>query len=214
MPSSSRLYMAPDGQEDTHAGLMQCSQIRGRYIIKTSSNSVLIDSSIFCTFGSSSPVIWPPARSSSQFGPHSIFIKSPSRTISGALPAGVFSAGCLLMFHNHSSKVHSSHQSSAGSGYRKGLRADSFSGLISVQAFLFQRPAAFIFVLVLPLLRVADARLCFYIIEVHIFRTGTVCPRVFAGDGARVATDAFIQVHDHPDLRFNLQANQPPSACG
>lgn len=104
-----------------------------------------------------------------------------------------FSAGCLLTFHNHSSKVHSSHQSSAGSGYRKGLQAGLFSGLTSVQAFLFQRPAAFIFVLVLPLLRVADARLCFYIIEVHIFRTGTVCPRVFAGDSARVATDAFIK---------------------
>lgn len=214
MPSSSRLYMAPDGQDETHAGLMQCSQIRGKYIIKTSSNSVLIDSSIFCTLGSSSPVMWPPARSSSQFGPHSIFMKSPSRTISGVLPAGVFSAGCSLMFHNHSSKVHSNHQLTADSDYRKGLQADWFSSPISARAFLFQCPAAFIFVLVLPLLRVADARLCFYIIEVHIFRTGTVCPRVFASDAARVAADAFIQVHDHTDLRFNLQANRPPSACG
>lgn len=214
MPSSSRLYMAPDGQDETHAGLMQCSQIRGKYIIKTSSNSVLIDSSIFCTLGSSSPVMWPPARSSSQFGPHSIFIKSPVKDDFGRATGWCFSAGCSLMFHNHSSRAHSNHQSTADSDYRKGLQADWFSSPISARAFLFQCPAAFIFVLVLPLLRVADARLCFYIIEVHIFRTGTVCPRVFAGDAARVAADAFIQVHDHTDLRFNLQANRPPSACG
>lgn len=30
MPSSSRLYIAPEGQEETHAGLRQCSQMRGR----------------------------------------------------------------------------------------------------------------------------------------------------------------------------------------
>ncbi len=30
MPSSSRLYIAPDGQEATQDGLRQCSQIRGR----------------------------------------------------------------------------------------------------------------------------------------------------------------------------------------
>ncbi|CPU68080.1 Uncharacterised protein [Mycobacteroides abscessus] len=30
MPSSARLYMAPEGQEATHAGLRQCSQMRGR----------------------------------------------------------------------------------------------------------------------------------------------------------------------------------------
>ena len=30
MPSSTRLYIAPDGHEDTHDGLRQCSQMRGR----------------------------------------------------------------------------------------------------------------------------------------------------------------------------------------
>src|SRR5699024_8567028 len=30
MPSSSRLYIAPDGQEDTHDEFLQCSQIRGK----------------------------------------------------------------------------------------------------------------------------------------------------------------------------------------
>lgn len=30
MPSSTRLYIAPDGQDETHDGLRQCSQIRGR----------------------------------------------------------------------------------------------------------------------------------------------------------------------------------------
>ena len=30
MPSSVRLYMAPDGQADTQVGFRQCSQMRGR----------------------------------------------------------------------------------------------------------------------------------------------------------------------------------------
>ena len=30
MPSSSRLYIAPDGQDATQDGLRQCSQMRGR----------------------------------------------------------------------------------------------------------------------------------------------------------------------------------------
>src|SRR5699024_1555152 len=72
-----RLYMAPEGQADTQGALIQCSQIRGKYIMNTSSNSVLIDSSIATTFGSCKPVIWPPARSSSQLGPHSKSMNSP-----------------------------------------------------------------------------------------------------------------------------------------
>src|SRR5262245_37439929 len=39
MPSSARLYMAPDGQADTHAGLRQCSQIRGKWNMNVFSNS-------------------------------------------------------------------------------------------------------------------------------------------------------------------------------
>ena len=30
IPSSSRLYIAPDGHDATHDGFRQCSQIRGR----------------------------------------------------------------------------------------------------------------------------------------------------------------------------------------
>ena len=30
IPSSSRLYIAPDGHDATHEGFRQCSQIRGR----------------------------------------------------------------------------------------------------------------------------------------------------------------------------------------
>ncbi|MNN66521.1 hypothetical protein D3C81_1821040 [compost metagenome] len=52
IPSSSRLYIAPDGQLETQGGLMQCSQILGRYIINTCSNSIRTDSSIPAILGS------------------------------------------------------------------------------------------------------------------------------------------------------------------
>ena len=52
-----------------------------------------------------------------------------------------------------------------------------------------------VFILVLPLFRVADARFCFDVVEVHIFCTGTVCPCVFACDAACMAADAFVKVH-------------------
>jgi hypothetical protein len=38
MPSSSRLYSEPEGQEATQAGLMQWLQMRGRYMWKVFSN--------------------------------------------------------------------------------------------------------------------------------------------------------------------------------
>ena len=37
MPSSSRLYIAPEGQEATHDGFRQCSQMRGRKNMKACS---------------------------------------------------------------------------------------------------------------------------------------------------------------------------------
>src|SRR5699024_7654922 len=71
MPSSSRLYNAPEGQDATQDGLRQCSQIRGKYIINVFSYSIEICSCSSCTFGSSGTTSLPPAKSSSQFGPHS-----------------------------------------------------------------------------------------------------------------------------------------------
>ena len=94
----------------------QCSQIRGRYIINTSSNSVRILFSIFSTFGSCSPVIWAPARSSSQFGPHRISINSPVKAILAGRQAVFSVLGCLSMFHSHSSKAHNNHQLSGDLG--------------------------------------------------------------------------------------------------
>lgn len=75
MPSSSRLYMAPDGQAETHAGLRQCSQIRGRWNMKVFSNSNLTFSTMFLRFGSWSKVS--PPSESSQLAPQVIDIGSP-----------------------------------------------------------------------------------------------------------------------------------------
>ncbi|ADH06717.1 hypothetical protein BMB171_C1904 [Bacillus thuringiensis BMB171] len=57
---------------------------------------------------------------------------------------------------------------------------------------IFQFPAAFIFLLIFPLLRITNARFCFYVIEVHIFSTWTICPGVFARYATSMAADAFI----------------------
>jgi hypothetical protein len=63
------LYIAPEGQEATQEGLMQCSQIRGRYIMNACSNSILTLSSRSRRFGSLVAEVREAARSSSQFGP-------------------------------------------------------------------------------------------------------------------------------------------------
>src|SRR5699024_1522801 len=91
IPSSSLLYIAPDGQEATQLGFKQCSHNLGKYIINVWSKLNLISSSIFCMFGSVGPVTCAPARSSSQFGPHFISSFFPEITDSA------FATGeCLL----------------------------------------------------------------------------------------------------------------------
>src|SRR5699024_329132 len=77
IPSSSRLYIAPEGQEATQLGFKQCSQSLGKYIINACSKLNLISSSIFSMFGSRGPVTCAPANWSSQFGPHSGSMYSP-----------------------------------------------------------------------------------------------------------------------------------------
>src|SRR5690625_4744811 len=71
MPSSSRLYIAPEGHEATQLGFKQCSHNRGKYIINACSKLNFISSSIFSILGSLGPVIWAPANWSSQLGPQS-----------------------------------------------------------------------------------------------------------------------------------------------
>src|SRR5699024_1055535 len=70
MPSSSLLYKAPVGQEATQDGLRQCSHILGKYIINVFSYSVEICSCNFWLLGSWATFSLPPAKSSSQLGPH------------------------------------------------------------------------------------------------------------------------------------------------
>ena len=96
MPSSSRLYTEPDGQDATHVGLRQCSHRRGKYIMKVFSNVPYIS---FCMLSNSLSLLrWAnsPPRSSSQFGPHSIFsIFFPVSTEMGRAVGGVCDSGAL-----------------------------------------------------------------------------------------------------------------------
>src|SRR5690625_3202152 len=71
MPSSSRLYIAPEGHEATQLGFKQCSQRRGKYIINDCSKLNIISSSIFSIFGSFGPVTFALANWSSLFELHS-----------------------------------------------------------------------------------------------------------------------------------------------
>src|SRR5687768_10120743 len=77
MPSSSRLYIAPEGQADTHAGLRQCSQMRGRWNMNVRSYSNLTFSVIAARFGSPGACSAAPPRSSSQLAPQVIAVSLP-----------------------------------------------------------------------------------------------------------------------------------------
>jgi hypothetical protein len=77
MPSSSRLYIAPDGQLATHEGFRQCSQMRGRKNMNACSYVMRTCSSMPAMCGSRTASSGPPARPSSQFGPHVTSIGSP-----------------------------------------------------------------------------------------------------------------------------------------
>lgn len=79
-------------------------------------------------------------------------------------------------------------------------------------AIFAELPAALPLLLVFPVLRIADARLRLDIVEIHVFRAFAVGPDILASDGARMAANALIKIHDHGNLCFNLQASQPPPA--
>src|SRR5699024_8399614 len=97
MPSSSRLYNAPEGQEATHDGFKQCSQIRGKYIMNVFSYSMEMCSCNFLTLGSSGTISLPPAKSSSQLEPHfGLSIYSPV-IVDFGLATGRFSFLGLLI---------------------------------------------------------------------------------------------------------------------
>ena len=64
----------------------------------------------------------------------------------------------------------------------------------------FTDPAAFPFFLVFPVVRETDARLTFYVVKPGVLHPFTTGPDVFAGYGAGVAADAFIEIQHHADL--------------
>ena len=64
----------------------------------------------------------------------------------------------------------------------------------------FAHPAAVPFFLVFPVFREADTGLGFNIVEPGVFHAVAACPYVFAGNGAGVAADTFVQVQHHADL--------------
>src|SRR5262249_22656969 len=73
-------------------------------------------------------------------------------------------------------------------------------------AVLLALPAAVPALLVLPVLGIADARLCFDVVEPCIFHALARGPHVLAGDGAGMAADAFVEVQHHCDLSTDLHA--------
>ena len=96
MPSSSRLYSAPDGHDATQAGLIQWLQMRGRYMWKVFSNCLYISFCMLAKLASREREANSPARSSSQFGPQvTLSIFSPviceiGRAVGAASDKGAF----------------------------------------------------------------------------------------------------------------------------
>ena len=75
---------------------MQCSQIRGRYIMNACSNSSLTLSSSPRRFGSAAAEVLDAARSSSQFGPHSSRRSSPVTSDFGRATGWISDDGALI----------------------------------------------------------------------------------------------------------------------
>src|SRR5262249_47121295 len=71
-------------------------------------------------------------------------------------------------------------------------------------AALLALPAAAPTLLILPILRVSDARLGLDVVEPRIFHALTRGPDVLARHGAGVAPDAFVEVEHHRDLTAYL----------
>ena len=67
-------------------------------------------------------------------------------------------------------------------------------------------PAAVPLVLVLPLLRIADAGLGLDVVEPGVFHARPAGPDVLAGDRTGVAADALVEVQHHADLGADLHA--------
>ncbi|MNO89224.1 hypothetical protein D3C76_807020 [compost metagenome] len=75
-------------------------------------------------------------------------------------------------------------------------------------------PAALPLLLVFPFLRITDARLGFDVVEPGVFHTFAAGPDVLAGDRAGMATDAFVEVQHHADLRTNFHGVSPQMSWG
>ena len=75
-------------------------------------------------------------------------------------------------------------------------------------------PAAVPLVLVLPFLRVADARLGLDVVEPCVLHARPAGPDVLAGHRARVAADALVEVQHLADLGADLHTTSPCSCVG
>ena len=80
---------------------------------------------------------------------------------------------------------------------------------LEIEFTVLDGPAPSVELLVLPLLRITDARLGLHVVVPDILRTATAGPNVLARNAARMAADAFVKVHDHGELRFNLHTTPP-----
>src|SRR5690242_6605671 len=67
-------------------------------------------------------------------------------------------------------------------------------------------PAAVPFLLVFPFLGISHARLGLDIVEPGVFDALAIGPDVLAGNGAGVASDAFIEIQHHRDLSTDFHS--------
>ena len=193
----------PEGHEATHDGLRQCSQMRGRYIMKTRSYSIRTASSTPREVGVGGRVLGRPGEVVLPVGPpldrHRLAgdgrQRPRDRLVLGRRRAGqrVVVEGERLVVVVERRQV--------------GVEEDveqapaSATPLFSSQAALaVELPAAVPGLLVLPALGVADAGLGLDVVEPHVLGAVAVGPDVLAGDAAGVAADALVEVHHHADL--------------
>ena len=213
MPSSARLYIAPDGQLATQAGLRQCSQMRGRWNMKVFSNSSLTLSPSFFSTGSPGACSGAPPRSSSQFADQRICIGlagdeglGPGHRDVG-LRRGVEQR--VVLVGPRLVVVRQARQLGVAEDAQQPLPPPAGAQLEPAPPGA--DPAALPPVLVLVAPGVAQAGPGLHVVEPHVLDAGPVGPRLLAGDRAGVAADALVEVHDHAHLGHD--AHQYSTSC-
>ena len=205
MPSSSRLYIAPDGHEATHEGFRQCSQILrqeeherllvGQAHLLLDALQVRIVRGELGAAGEPLVPVGPPRDVHRLAGELGVRARDGVAVSERRVDERLVVVGERLVVVVDRGQV--------GVGEDRQQLLDLPAGLEPQPALAVELPPAVPARLVGPLARVALPGVGLDVVEPDVLGAGPVGPDLLAGDRAGVAADALVEVHDHRDLRLD-----------